>query len=231
MVPVARSTYYWAIGSPKDYEESLVARLSEAAREFSGTFSLVDVGADIGLISLRLRARNDNIAFLFAIEPNGEVFPILEANITAAGGRAFQCAVSDFTGRGVLRSPEYDDEEHGRYLEQDESGEIEVKTIDSLGIRGGDVMIKVDVEGAELPALRGARETIASAGRIIIALEAHPLVAKRTGADPMECLRYLNSIRPFVFHTVETGQKVTDKENLFGQLVPDGVFNVIAESC
>ena len=57
--------------------------------------------------------------------------------------------------------------------------------------------------------LRGAGETIRSAGACVIAIEAHPLVASRTGLDPVECLRFLESIRPFEFSVAETGESLS----------------------
>ena len=52
--------------------------------------------------------------------------------------------------------------------------------------------------------LRGAAETIASARKCVITVEANPRVAMRTKRDPVECLRFLLSLRPFSFVIPET---------------------------
>jgi FkbM family methyltransferase len=230
-VPMARNKYYWTPGGPAAYEECLITRLAQAAHRIKGPIAFIDAGADIGLIGLRLRARVPHITAVTAVEPNSEVFPVLSRNVRMIGGRALNSAVSDFAGRGVLRAPAYHPEEHGRYLVPDAAGDIDVVTIDSLGIRAENVMLKMDVEGSELAALRGAQETIRNATRIVIALEAHPLVSARTHIDPIEYIKFLTSLRPFRFSIAENGQEIGAEDKLFGQLAPDAVFNLIAESC
>ena len=79
--------------------------------------------------------------------------------------------------------------------------------IDSLNVRGGNIAIKLDIEGGELNALKGAVETVTSAHECVITLEAHPMVARRTGQDPVECLRFLTALRPFHFIIAETGER------------------------
>jgi hypothetical protein len=64
---------------------------------------------------------------------------------------------------------------------------------------------KFDIEGGELAAIQGAAETIRSARRCVVTVEAHPLVAKRTGREPIDTLRFLASIREFQFRVAETG--------------------------
>ena len=102
-----------------------------------------------------------------------------------------------------MEVPEYDDSDHARFLVPGE-GPLEVVTIDSFGLRGGDLAIKIDVEGGELDVLKGAVETISSARKCVITVEANPRVALRTKRDPVECLRFLESLRAFHFVIAET---------------------------
>ena len=78
-----------------------------------------------------------------------------------------------------------------------------------MNVRGGDIAIKADIEGGELDALMGAAETIAAARRCAVVIEANPTVVKRNGRDPVECLKFLESIRPFDFVVAETGQRAS----------------------
>lgn len=70
--------------------------------------------------------------------------------------------------------------------------------------------------------------TIQSASRMVIVMEAHPLVTKRTGMDPDECLRLLASFREFSFVLGETGALVEADRPFFEQLPPTQVYNLIA---
>jgi hypothetical protein len=81
-------------------------------------------------------------------------------------------------------------------------------SIPTYGLRaGGDVAIKLDLEGGELEALKGAAETIAAARECVITVEVHPAVAKRIERDPVESLQFLESVRPFHFLVAETGER------------------------
>ena len=122
--------------------------------------------------------------------------------------RAITKAVSCFKGAGRLEVPAYDSSDHARFLVPGD-GPLEVVTIDSLGVRGGDVAIKIDVGGGELDVLKGAAETIASARKCMITVEANPRVVARTKRDPVECLRFLQSLRTFSFLIAETQESAS----------------------
>jgi FkbM family methyltransferase len=171
---------------------------------------LFDCGADIGIVSSAICARSKAISSVIALEPNEDALPHLERNMAALPlpARAVGCAVANFVGAGKLESPGYDRDHTARFLVPG-GGPIRVTTIDSFRNFRRNVAIKIDVEGGEISVLRGARETIRSAGACVIAIEAHPLVANRTGQDPVECLRFLESIRPFEFSVAETGANLT----------------------
>jgi FkbM family methyltransferase len=171
---------------------------------------LFDCGADIGIFSSAVCARSGAISSVIAFEPNGDAFPYLERNMAAlpVSAQALGCAVANFVGTGKLESPGYDRDYTARFLVPGD-GPISVATIDTFRNFGRSIAIKIDVEGGEIDVLRGASETIRSAGTCVIAIEAHPQVAGRTGLDPVECLRYLESIRPFQFSVAETGESVS----------------------
>lgn len=69
--------------------------------------------------------------------------------------------------------------------------------------------MKIDVEGGELAAIRGAMRTISQSRTVIVALEAHPSVVRRTGVDPVHCLRLLSSFRPFHYYCSEGESRST----------------------
>jgi FkbM family methyltransferase len=171
---------------------------------------LFDCGADIGVFSSAVCSRSEAISSVIAFEPNPDAFPYLAKNMAALPLRAeaVQSAVANFVGSGKLESPAYDRDYTARFLAPGD-GPIRVTTIDSFGNFGRNVAIKIDVEGGELDVLRGAFETVRSAKACVVAIEAHPLVAGRTGRDPVEYLRFLESIRPFQFSVAETGEDLS----------------------
>jgi len=171
---------------------------------------LFDCGADIGIFSSAICTRSGALSNIVAFEPNGDAFPWLEKNMAALPVSAQAChnAVADFVGKGKLESPGYDQDYTARFLVQGD-GPVTVTTIDTFRNFGRNVAIKIDVEGGEIDVLRGAEETIRSARAVVIAIEAHPQVAGRTGLDPVVCLRFLESIRSFQFSVAETGENVS----------------------
>jgi FkbM family methyltransferase len=208
-VPIGRPDTSWDIHTLRDYEHEFVSAFSEAIRPLQ-EITLFDCGADIGLFSASICTRSVQIVKVIAFEPNIEVRDVLLRNLSRLpGGEVFSAAVGDFSGFGQLLHPDYDPiSDHARYIAKAESG-FPVISIDSLGIRGGDVAIKVDVEGEELAVLRGASETIRSARASVVAFEANPDVIKRTGIHPNACLKLLEELAPFHFMVAETGESLT----------------------
>jgi FkbM family methyltransferase len=185
------------------YESSLINMFCSRISSMKDAI-LFDCGADIGIFSCTVCARSQAISSVIAFEPNSDAFPYLEKNLAALPVRAQAVgrAVANFVGSGKLEFPDYDRDHTARFLAPGD-GPVSVTTIDS---------IKIDVEGGEIDVLRGASETIRSAGACVIAIEAHPQVAERTGRDPVECLRFLESIRPFRFSVAETEENLgTDR--------------------
>jgi FkbM family methyltransferase len=198
-VPIFREDNRFGRDDTLSYE----ARLLDVMRSAAGSMrdaTLIDCGADIGMISVQLKRLIPTIGHIVAFEPNAEVLPFLNRNLSMLPCPTLMLghAVGNINGSGRLVRPAADHSDHARFLTPDPKGSIRVITIDSLGLTG-DIIMKVDVEGAECAVLEGALETIRQAPRCVISLEANPVVAERTGRDPSEPLRLLASIRPFRF--------------------------------
>jgi len=135
-----------------------------------------------------------------AFEPNVDVLPFLSRNLSMLPCPSLLLghAVGNCVGAGSLVRPATDPSDHARFFVPDPAGSIRVITIDSLGLTGNMVM-KIDVEGGEFAVIEGAVKTIRQAPHCVVSLEAHSGVAQRTGRDPIEYLRLLNSIRQFRF--------------------------------
>lgn len=222
-VPIGRKEHCWDLKDVLGYENQLVDAFCAAIGSLANV-TLFDCGADIGLFSALVCARCDRVGRVLAFEPNPDIKELFQRNVACLpNGKPYNLAVSDFTGFGKLERPAYDGSDHARYLTQAPSG-IPVITIDSLNVFGGDVAIKIDVEGGELNVIRGARETIGKAAGCVLTLEVHPKVCRRTGIGPAASMAFLESIRPFRFMVAETGQWVKATDNITD---PNRILNLV----
>ena len=225
-VPIFRADTCWDRRDLMDYEMELIGSFCRFLEPLCNVI-LFDCGADIGTFSALVCSQSSNVARVFAFEPNPDAAKFMKHNLSELGvpSEAYAKAVGAVNGTGRLEMPDYDGSDHGRYLVSGD-GPLEVLCIDSLGVRGGDIAIKADVEGGELEVLKGASETISSARKCVIAFEAHPKVTIRTGRDPVECLRFLSTLRKFNFVIAETGQLLSTSSSVITD-ADTRVFNVI----
>lgn len=224
-VPLRRIA--WDSVDVSNYESRLIREFVRAIAHLQNA-TLIDCGADIGTFAALVCSQTNNVSRILAFEPNPGTQPYLSHNLSniPLPFTLIPKAVSNFDGNGVLASPTDNPTDHARYLVPG-SGGIQVTTLDSFGFRGGDIAIKLDIEGGELEALKGAAQTIAEARECVIAMEASPAVATRTGRDPVECLRYLRTLRDFQFVVAETGEVPSTSQPLMrpGQIE---IWNVVA---
>ncbi len=156
--------------------------------------TVVDVGANIGYYAVLEGRRVGPAGRVLAIEPHPRNARILRKNVRALGlqrvVRVEVCAVSDRNGEGLLheanrsnlhtleRTPAMD-----RYVIF--LGTRPVRTVrldDLLAELGYDksrvALIRMDVEGHEVRALEGMRETLEAARDIVLFWEIHPKLIK-----------------------------------------------------
>ncbi len=238
-VPITRNEYDQT--DVNTYEADLLEALASEAIRLPVPVTLIDVGADIGLFSLKMLARFPSFSRVISFEPNSEGFPWLEFNLSqvplSIQRHAYRVAIADFQGRGRLAIPDpgfspgiVANHTQG-FIEPSPEGPIEVITLDSLALPSHEsVVMKIDVEGGELAVIRGAMQTISQGKTVIVALEAHPSVVRRTGVDPVECLRLLSSLRPFHYYCSEGGTTLHTDNAVFDQIPPNQVYNIIARS-
>ena len=163
-----------------DHDQELIPRIVDLIEPGA---MVVDAGAMIGD---HTSAYASKAGLVYAFEPHPENFECLRQNCaTLPGCLLFQKALSDVAGPAKLRNC-FDFSNMGGGSVDLASGNIEINTItlDSLGI--SPQLIKMDVEGYEVKALRGAERTIARS-RPILVLEVN-LHALENAGDSVQAL-------------------------------------------
>ena len=130
-----------------------------------------DVGANVGYMACVLADAVGSQGRVIAFEPHPEIFAELAANTLGLGVEAKQAAVSDRAGVVRLHIPEAFVGNRGiASLEAlgDASEDVEVDAVSLDEVLAGERpvgVMKIDIEGHELAALRGA-ENLLRGGRI-----------------------------------------------------------------
>jgi FkbM family methyltransferase len=224
----------WDEEDIRGYESDLIGLLAAEAASLPRPVRLIDCGAGVGIVSAMLAERCPFLERILAFEPNGEMATILRRNLERLPmpAQVRIAALSDFTGRGELRSPPYDATEDARYLVPTPAGDIPVSRVDDLEVPAAcSLVLKVDTEGAELQVLRGALRTLARVRAFAVAFEANPDVVDRTGVDPLECVRLLQAVRPCRVRVSERPElEVRSEPGFFAQMGERRIYNLVCRS-
>lgn len=181
---------------------SIPAFINAAERRFFeqspfGAGPIIDVGANVGLVSLLL-ARRFPDRTIHAFEPNSTTFETLEANLARNDAAKVFChryAVSDADGTVMFDS---DPVKRGTASISNKNGDnvaivpattldtfVAEHKIDTIGL------LKIDVEGYETLVLGGARRVLCEIRPSAIYFEVCPILTERAGfsaADPARLL-------------------------------------------
>ena len=127
---------------------------------------ILDCGSHIGFHSLAFAHASER-AHVHAFEPQPQRANLLKENIAAFGNRIIvhECAVGAEIGTGFIGRSPHDrdvrfDDQRIRLEAKANNCEVAISTIDSFDLREVK-FIKLDVEGSEASALRGAARSIA----------------------------------------------------------------------
>jgi FkbM family methyltransferase len=164
----------------------------------------LDIGANVGAYSLLLGQWVGASGRVFAFEPAPAIFDGLSRHVALNHLSSVVTPLASAVGAEVTTASLVLAGTHGESrLASSNDGEAErvqvpVTTVDRFcgEHRLVPSFIKVDVEGFELAVLRGARETIARAGRdLALFVEMHPSVWPLIGTSREEMLRELGAQR------------------------------------
>lgn len=216
--PSSASSYAWVYPDEVNEEEAFVARTLRPGDTY------VDVGANVGLLALRAASVVGAAGQVVAIEAHPRTAGFLRANVAMNGfGNVGveSCAVGE--SRGTVSFSDLRSDDQNAVDPARKGVEVPLVPLDELlpESRVPHVnLLKVDVEGFELPALRGAPRLLRRVDRILI--ESSARHCARYGYDPREVYTLLR----------EAGfrlRRLGETSEIPAGFTPTGAENLVAE--
>jgi FkbM family methyltransferase len=163
----------------------------------------VDCGANLGYFSLLAARRVGRLGRVDAFEPDPQNRTRLQAHVALnhadAVVRVHAAALADRVGKLQLHHPDPSRANHGQaslfadLAPGGESFDVPLVRLDQAIERVPD-LIKMDVEGAELLALRGAESLLVGDRPPSLIIEHNPVTARAAGFAPGDLLRFLRQL-------------------------------------
>ena len=217
------------------YERDATTAVRKASAQFDEALLLIDCGADAGVYSLLALAAVIRPQCLFAVEPNQRSYRVLKHNLNTIDvpTTLFAGALSHSLGQGRLIAPEYVPQDRAGFIEFG-VGDVLMTTVDAL-LRcqwPSARCIPIDVEGAELDVLNGARQSLLATTDFVVQFQAHPQVQAPTGVEPLECLRTLIDLGVKSWICCEEASAsrftgFTSEQPFFDQMPADKILDVV----
>lgn len=185
---------------------------------------VLDIGANIGYYSLIIAKKIGPNGKVYCFEPDANNFKILSKNISQNNysnvSALYNAAVSNENGSLKLFISSVNSGDHRTYSSENDRNFVEVKAL-----RLGDVpelkeikirLIKMDIQGWEMYAVRGMAHLIEQSKPIVIS-EFWPIGFKMSNTDPDEYFQFFQRLGYKLFTITETGLKPVTKEELYAE--------------
>lgn len=166
-----------------------------------GINTFYDVGANKGIFTKRVLEKHPEVS-VYAFEPNpihAETFDTLKKTNKLL--HFHPVAIGDQTGEVEFhRHPQYHETSSlskrslmtSKFQNQMERIRVKITKLDDFQGSHANIFLKIDTEGHEFPALRGAQKTIRAAEKVVILFE-YSFGWQEADEDIRDCFQYLNS--------------------------------------
>jgi FkbM family methyltransferase len=187
-------------------------------RELRPGMIFADCGANIGFYSLVGSTQVGEAGRVYSFEPTPNTFSRLQRNIGLNGMlniRPFRLALGHRAGRAGIFGESLEGHQLN-FVSQDihqavSLGSCEVDSIDAL-IASGTMLppdlMKIDVEGSELPLLRGAEALLRRTPSPVLCVELCRANMDRFGYEPEDVVKYLGSLRRYRIEWPFLGRRI-----------------------
>jgi FkbM family methyltransferase len=171
---------------------------------------VVDAGANIGIYSEFLARRVGPTGLVNSFEPSPENFERLQcATRKLSNVRVCQAAVGERSGRSTLYLSDKLNVDHRTYMTEGDSRSgvpIDIVALDDYFKPGQRVdLIKMDIQGYELHALRGANRVLKDNSSAKLLLELWPYGLKKAGANWLELIEALQGKNMAIYRVTKRG--------------------------
>ena len=171
---------------------------------------VVDAGANIGIYSEFLARRVGPTGLVNSFEPSPENFERLQcATRKLSNVRVCQAAVGERSGRSTLYLSDKLNVDHRTYMTEGDSRSgvpIDIVALDDYFEPGQRVdLIKMDIQGYELHALRGANRVLEDNSTAKLLLELWPYGLKKAGANWLELIEALQGKNMAIYRVTKRG--------------------------
>ena len=166
----------------------------------------VDCGANVGYFTLAAARCVGNNGRIDSVEPDAvnhaRLLEHVRVNALTHVVRPHAVALGDSPGELVLYRPENAGANHGMasthagLLPGAKGHVVPVRRLDDLITAGTPDLIKVDIEGAELSALRGAERLLSAEKPPSLIVEHNPETAAAAGFTPGDIMRFVQRVQP-----------------------------------
>lgn len=190
----------------------------------------IDAGANVGQLALAASKRVGPDGDVVAIEAHPEIYGYLQGNVglnRASNVETLNCALGASRGEITMTSRRSDDQ---NYVSESGTLRVPMRTLDGVVPARPTRLLKIDVEGFELPVLQGAAETLAQTE--IVYCELSTANCRRFGYEPQEVeALLLNSGFVFIRRDDEGRPQVTKRayfSSLPTEALPATGYNLVA---
>lgn len=180
--------------------------------------TFIDVGAHIGFYTLLAAKRVGPEGRVFSFEPDPDTYARLARNVKANPElapriRLFEFAASDSVGVARLFRTSLGNMGGNTLAATGDAPAMPVKTttLDQIfskeALDPGRAVVKIDVEGHEIRALRGFRETLSGKAKPVLVVEAADQHLRRAGASSEQLVQELEALDYRLFEIQRRGPR------------------------